>query len=106
MSSQEAQLSDVRRLSAELEALLRSSPDRRCAWQGWAGAHEALVARGLVAMADGLRLAQEAFADLERNGKLEVSSDGVQLREKVKGQGWYIPPPKKPRPKRGRGRGR
>ncbi|CAK0833713.1 unnamed protein product, partial [Prorocentrum cordatum] len=44
--------------------------------------------------------------DLDRNGKIDVddAAGTVHLREKQKGCGWYIPPPKKPKPG-GRGRG-
>ncbi|CAE7803379.1 Sbno2 [Symbiodinium sp. CCMP2456] len=100
---------DVTRLSAQLEAFLRTQPDQRAVWHGWAGAHKMLVADGLVsARAPGMRLAQEAMEDLERNGKIDIDSETgiVHLREKPKGCGWYIPPPKKPKVARGRGRGR
>ncbi|CAE7537963.1 Sbno2 [Symbiodinium microadriaticum] len=100
---------DVTRLSAQLEAFLRTQPDQQAVWHGWAGAHKMLVADGLVsARAPGMRLAQEAMEDLERNGKIDIDSETgiVHLREKPKGCGWYIPPPKKPKVARGRGRGR
>ena len=90
------------------EAFLRTQPDQRAVWHGWAGAHKLLVADGLVsARAPGMRLAQEAIEDLERNGKIDIDSQTgiVHLREKPKGCGWYIPPPKKPKVARGRGRG-
>ena len=55
------------------EAFLRTQPDQRAVWHGWAGAHKLLVADGLVsARAPGMRLAQEAIEDLERNGKIDI----------------------------------
>jgi len=96
-------------LSARLEEILRTQPGRCAMWHGWAGAHKALAAEGLVESgARGFESAQDAFADLERNGKLDIDeAEGtVTLREKQKGAGWYVPPPKKPKPgRRGRGRG-
>eukprot|EP00931_Biecheleriopsis_adriatica_P050486 TRINITY_DN29233_c0_g1_i1.p1 TRINITY_DN29233_c0_g1~~TRINITY_DN29233_c0_g1_i1.p1 ORF type:complete len:1339 (-),score=321.42 TRINITY_DN29233_c0_g1_i1:43-4026(-) len=99
---------DVQRLSAQLEAYLRTQPDQRATWHGWAGAHKVLVSDGLVNDgAAGMLAAQEAMADLDRNGKVDIDSETgvVKLREKPKGNGWYIPPPKKPKTT-GRGRGR
>ena len=105
---QETNELDVRKLSAQLEAFLRTQPNQSAPWSGWAGAHKALVADGLLSEgASGMLLAQEAFEDLDRNGKIDISDGLVQLRAKAKGSGWYIPPPKKPKQKaRGRGRGR
>ena len=98
---------DISRLSAQLEAFLRTQPGQSAAWHGWAGAHKALLADGLVPDgAPGMLLAQEAMEDLERNGKIDMDSETglVHLREKPKGNGWYIPPPKKPKAGKGRGR--
>ena len=105
---QETNELDVRKLSAQLEAFLRTQPNQSAPWSGWAGAHQALVSDGLLSEgASGMLLAQEAFEDLDRNGKIDISEGLVQLRAKPKGSGWYIPPPKKPKQKaRGRGRGR
>ena len=103
----EANELDVRKLSAQLEAFLRTQPNQSAQWSGWAGAHQALVAEGLLSEgASGMLLAQEAFEDLDRNGKIDIQENQVQLRDKPKGSGWYIPPPKKPKAGRGRGRGR
>jgi len=102
----EANELDVRKLSAQLEAFLRTQPNQSAQWSGWAGAHQALVAEGLLSEgASGMLLAQEAFEDLDRNGKIDVQENQVQLRDKPKGCGWYIPP-KKPKAGRGQGRGR
>ena len=105
---QETNELDVRKLSAQLEAFLRTQPNQSAPWSGWAGAHQALVSDGLLSEgASGMLLAQEAFEDLDRNGKIDISEGLVQLRAKPKGSGWYIPPPKKPKQRaRGRGRGR
>lgn len=105
---QEADQLGVRKLSAELEAFLRTQPNQSAAWRNWAGAHQVLMANGLIPEgAVGMQQAREAFEDLERNGKVDIQPDSVQLREKPKGSGWYIPPPKKPKAKcRGRGRKR
>lgn len=106
LNPQDANELDVRKLSAQLEAFLRTQPNQRAKWSGWAGAHQALVAEGLNEGAAGMLLAQEAFEDLDRNGKVDIHDGYVQLRDKPKGSGWYIPPPKKPKAARGRGRGR
>lgn len=104
--NKEANELDVRKLSAQLEAFLRTQPNQSAQWSGWAGAHQALVAEGLLSEgASGMLLAQEAFEDLDRNGKIDVQENQVQLRDKPKGCGWYIPP-KKPKAGRGQGRGR
>ena len=98
---------DIARLSAQLEAFLRTQPGQSATWHGWAGAHKVLAADGLVSEgAPGMLSAQEAMDDLERNGKIDVDTETgqVHLREKPKGSGWYIPPPKKPKTGRGRGR--
>ena len=101
---------DVRTLSAALEAILQVEPGRTARWHGWAGAHKALLDRELVlADAQGMASVQDAMEDLRRNGKLneDAATGEVTLREKPKGSGWYIPPPKKPKASvRGRGRGR
>ena len=87
-----------------MEAFLRTQPNQSAQWSGWACAHQALVAEGLLSEgASGMLLAQEALQDLDRNGKIDMDGKMVQLRDKPKGSGWYIPPPK---PKKGRGRGR
>ncbi|CAK9074342.1 Protein FORGETTER 1 (Protein EMBRYO DEFECTIVE 1135), partial [Durusdinium trenchii] len=106
--NKEADQLGVRKLSAELEAFLRTQPNQSAAWRNWAGAHQVLMANGLIPEgAVGMQQAREAFEDLERNGKVDIQPDSVQLREKPKGSGWYIPPPKKPKAKcRGRGRKR
>lgn len=99
---------DIRDLSSRLEKFLEGSSQRSALWHGWAGAHRWLEEQGLVAVgASGMLAAQEAFDDLDRNGKLQLQADGtVHLLEKQKGNGWYVPPPKKPKVSRGRGRGR
>ncbi|CAK9070815.1 unnamed protein product [Durusdinium trenchii] len=90
---EEADQLGVRKLSAELEAFLRTQPNQSAAWRNWAGAHQVLMANGLIPEgAVGMQQAREAFEDLERNGKVDIQPDSVQLREKPKGSGWYIPP--------------
>jgi len=99
--------SDIQRLSVQLEAFLRTQPNQSATWHGWVGAHKVLVADDLVSESTaGMQAAQEAMDDLQRNGKVDVDSSSgiVQLRDKPKGCGWYIPPPKKPKTGRGRGR--
>ena len=58
--------------------------------------------------AQGMLAAQEAVNDLERNGKVDIdkATGNMTLLKKQRGNGWYIPPPKKPKAGRGRGRGR
>ncbi|CAJ1373490.1 unnamed protein product [Effrenium voratum] len=61
---------DIQKLSAHVEAFLRTQPNQKAAWDGWAGAHQVLLSEGLVAEgAPGMLAAQEAMEDLERNGK-------------------------------------
>lgn len=109
-ATEEVEPPDVESLSEHLEACLKKMPGQSAVWHGWAGAHKALVADGLVdSGARGMLAAQEAMEGLDRNGKLDIddSTGVVHLREKQKGSGWYIPPPKKPKTSsRGRGRGR
>eukprot|EP00811_Abedinium_folium_P032213 NODE_5312_length_1785_cov_3.387214.p1 GENE.NODE_5312_length_1785_cov_3.387214~~NODE_5312_length_1785_cov_3.387214.p1 ORF type:complete len:380 (-),score=117.77 NODE_5312_length_1785_cov_3.387214:200-1339(-) len=88
----------VMALSKRLEEFLRAVPGRGANWEGWAGAHQALLEMGLISNGgDGLLLAQEAMADLQRSGKVDIdaATGAVVVRDKPRGLGWYVPPPKK-----------
>jgi len=90
----------VEALSERLELILQKAPERRALWNGWPGAHHALMSEGVLdASPKAMELAEQAVIHLDRNGKLDMDADSgiVQLREKQKGCGWYIPPPKKPK---------
>jgi len=95
-----AALPDIEVVSQRLEVLLEQQPMKQAAWNGWTGAHQALVDDGLLdGSAPAMELAKLALEHLDRNGKidLEDANGVVKLRDKPKGCGWYIPPPKKPK---------
>jgi hypothetical protein len=105
----------VQDLSERLEECLKRISQDELAGRGWSAAHELLADAGLVdGGTEGMHAAQEAVADLQRNGKVEIDKNtgALTLLKKQRGNGWYIPPPKKPkttgrgRSGRGRGRGR